>query len=183
MSFLSAEGLRGRRRRLDPASSKAGISVDSQVLRGRGEGRTSIVIFMTMRNEADEASVTYIDADGTPIEAPSGLDADAGRTGSGARTSMFAHLNDAVEEPSLAEAMKAMWRAGMAWATFVFVIGLLMVVLSSGLVVGDDHGAPDGARCRSPAAMSVSDHSDHPVAPRGGGGSNGSKSGRNGQLK
>ena len=78
MSFLSAEGLRGRRRRLDPASSKAGISVDSQVLRGRGEGRTSIVIFMTMRNEADEASVTYIDADGTPIEAPSGLDADAG---------------------------------------------------------------------------------------------------------
>ena len=39
---------------------------------------------MTMRNEADEASVTYIDADGTPIEAPSGLDADAGRTGSGA---------------------------------------------------------------------------------------------------
>lgn len=31
---------------------------------------------MTMRNEADEASVTYIDADGTPIEAPSGLDAD-----------------------------------------------------------------------------------------------------------
>ena len=134
MSFLSAEGLRGRRRRLDPASSKAGISVDSQVLRGRGEGRTSIVIFMTMRNEADEASVTYIDADGTPIEAPSGLDADAGRTGSGARTSMFAHPNDAVEEPSLAEAMKAMWRAGMAWATFVFVIGLLMVVLSSGLV-------------------------------------------------
>ena len=154
-----------------------------------------------MRNEADEASVTYIDADGTPIEAPSGLDADAGRTGSGARKSMFAHPNDAVEEPSLAEAMKAMWRAGMAWATFVFVIGLLMVVLSSGLVavvlwplgtftmivaasvLWATIGAPDGARCRSPAAMSVSDHSDHPVAPRGGGGINGSKSGRNGQLK
>ena len=43
---------------------------------------------MTMRNEADEASVTYIDADGTPIEAPSGLDADAGRTGSGAGPKM-----------------------------------------------------------------------------------------------
>ena len=104
-------------------------------MRGSGEGRALTVIIMTTQDRAQSrAPVTYIDADGTPIEAPSGLDADAGRTGSGARTSMFAHPNDAVEEPSLAEAMKAMWRAGMAWATFVFVIGLLMVVLSSGLV-------------------------------------------------
>ena len=138
-----------------------------------------------MRNEADEASVTYIDADGTPIEAPSGLDADAGRTGSGARTSMFAHPNDAVEEPSLAEAMKAMWRAGMAWARRgrTVAAGNFHDDRRGERAVGDDHGAPDGARCRSPAAMSVSDHSDHPVAPRGGGGINGSKSGRNGQLK
>ena len=108
-------------------------------MRGSGEGRALTVIIMTTQDRAQSrAPVTYIDADGTPIEAPS-YGPGVGRDDGGGRPVAFVRVSYRMSPvevgSSSARALEPVWRTTMVWAAVAFVVGALMVALSSGLAV------------------------------------------------
>lgn len=80
----------------------------------------------------DEAPITYIDADGTPLPVPHNLSAD--QDGAGVYPPLYVHLGDTgTGSTSVAELFEPAWRTTVVWAVVAFVAGALMVALSSGL--------------------------------------------------
>ena len=105
-------------------------------MRGSAEGRTHTVITMTTQDRAHRVPVTYIDADGTPIEAP--RDLEAGRDNADEQPAVFVHMRmsrmSSVElGSSSVRALEPVWRTALVGAAVAFVAGALMVALSSGL--------------------------------------------------
>ncbi len=104
-------------------------------MRGSDEGRAHTVAAMSGQGRTHGVPVTYIDADGRPIEAPRGL--DAGRDDAGERPAMFVHMSCRVSSVELGSssvrALEPVWRTALVWAAVAFVAGALMVALSSGL--------------------------------------------------